>query len=71
MYRIKRKNKTERILENIFDVITGTTFYDEAKKELNQDLGNHNISWNPAKLEIDIENANGTKILYKINIVKI
>ena len=48
--------KARRIIENIFDVITESSFYNEAKRELYKDLYFHNIMVDKSigKIEIQI-----------------
>ena len=64
-----KKGKKERIIENIFDLITESNFKNQAEKELKLDLSNNNITLN--RDSIYIENGEGNKVLYKITIEKV
>ena len=62
--------KKDRIIENIFDIITESNFKKQAEKELSVDLKNNNVSLDKPKGTISIENSEGNIILYEIKIIQ-
>jgi hypothetical protein len=60
--------KARRIIENIYDVILKTSFYEEAKNELDKDLYFHNIAVDREKGIIQIQDSRGKRTLYTITI---
>ncbi len=62
--------KKDRIIENIFDIITESNFKKQAEKELSVDLKNNNVSLDKFKGTISIENSEGNIILYEIKIIQ-
>ena len=49
--------KKDRIIENIFDIITESNFKKQAEKKLSVDLKNNNVSLDKFKGTISIENS--------------
>lgn len=60
----------QRIIENIFDILIQSDFEDQARKEMKKDLKNKNVSVDPQKGTIEIQNENGTITQYTIAIFK-
>jgi len=60
--------KAERIIENIFDVITNSIFYHKAKAQLQKDLMPHQISVEWKKGIITIQDRKAIRTLYTITI---
>lgn len=62
-------DKAKRIIENLFDIMNDNPFYkDIAKKEMKKDLNNRNIFVNKNNGIIEIQDVNGERVLYTINI---
>ena len=60
----KQKN---RIIENIFDIINNTQFAEVAKKEMDKDLNNKNITLNGNTITVECEPNQSIQYTITIN----
>lgn len=63
-------DKAKRIIENIYDIVMETDFKKEAIKEMHKDIKNKNVMVDKNKGIIEIQDTNGTLVLYTIKIIK-
>lgn len=72
MGKIKGLNKKAiRITDNIFDLIMSTQFHDKARKEMDRDLQGHNVFVDKNRGYIEIQDADGQRAMYGIQITKL